>query len=253
MDEMITPAAAIREGPTQAAVTEEAGNPEAEVVPEGEAAGHLQRLGDQRGGGLAILELRAQPTQQVALRRARLNPNAAGARQAQRKEGQRRNNAQPAMRDLTLPDRLNRPDPTDRVPRLRTQPVLWLVRRLALAREPALPSRRLKGRQTCQIVRPNGATRLPTRRLSGTGGRKTIRADYRGFRQRVTPNGNRSRIGATARARRERFTAITGAPTATMSSIFETNGEPKSGMERNFSMLVSLMTIGGLGAAGFRS
>jgi len=145
MDEMIIPAATIREGPTQAAVTEEAeaeaGDPEAEVDPEVEAAGHWQRLGDQMWDGLATLELRAQPAQQVALRRAQLNPNAARSPQAQRKEGQRRNNAQPAMQGPTLPDRLNRSDPTDRVRRLRTQPVLWLVRRLALAREPALPSR----------------------------------------------------------------------------------------------------------------
>jgi len=54
---MIIPAAAIQEGPTQAAVTEEAeaGDPEVE------AAGHLQRLGDQMRDGLAILEPLAQP------------------------------------------------------------------------------------------------------------------------------------------------------------------------------------------------
>ena len=82
---MIIPAAAIREEPTQAAVREaaEAGDPEAEVAREVEAAGHLQGPGDQMRDELAILELRAQ----AALRRAQLNPNAAGSRQAQRKEG----------------------------------------------------------------------------------------------------------------------------------------------------------------------
>jgi hypothetical protein len=110
MDEMITPAAAIPVGPTQAAVTKEA-----EVGPEVEAAGHLRRPGDQTWDGLAILELRAQPAQQVALRRGQLNPNAARSHQAQRKEGQRRNNAQPAVGGQMLPDRVRR---------LRTQPAL---------------------------------------------------------------------------------------------------------------------------------
>lgn len=58
MDEMIIPAAATREGLMQAAVTEGA---EEGGDPEVEAAGHLQRLGDQMWEGLAMLELRAQP------------------------------------------------------------------------------------------------------------------------------------------------------------------------------------------------
>ena len=57
MDEMIIPAAATREGLMQAAVT---GDPEAEGDPEVEAAGLLQRLGDQAGEGLATVEPRTQ-------------------------------------------------------------------------------------------------------------------------------------------------------------------------------------------------
>jgi hypothetical protein len=63
MDEMIIPAATIREGLTQAAATKaEAGDPEAEVVREvEEVAGMLQRLRDRLQDGLAMLELRTQP------------------------------------------------------------------------------------------------------------------------------------------------------------------------------------------------
>ena len=62
MDEMIIPAAATREGLMQAAVTggpEAEGDPEAEH-PEVEAAGLLQRRGDQAGEGLAMVEPRTQ-------------------------------------------------------------------------------------------------------------------------------------------------------------------------------------------------
>jgi hypothetical protein len=97
MDKMIIPAAATPEGPTQAAVTE--GDPEAEVVREvEEVAGMLQRPRDQMRDGLAMLELHVQPAQQIALRCAELNPATPRSRRAQRKEGQRRNNAQFAMR-----------------------------------------------------------------------------------------------------------------------------------------------------------
>jgi len=94
---MISPVAATPEGPTQAAVTE--GGPEAEVVREVEVvAGMLQRLRDRMRDGLAMLEVRTQPAPQIAQRCAELNPVAPRSRRAQRKAGQRRNNAQPAMR-----------------------------------------------------------------------------------------------------------------------------------------------------------